>query len=246
MPHPPQDTAIRVDGVVVRYPRFTLGPATFAVARGERCAVVGANGAGKSTLLSALAGQLTPDAGTAHIGVLAIPGDLVAVRATVAYVGERLLCCPWLTAAQHFTLQAHFFPQWEARAALETARALSLPLDVPLGNLSRGNSMKAALCSAVAQHATVLLLDEPTAGLDPVARAELLRLLSTELAARPELTILFATHILEDLDDLGATALVTLRNGSLAMHAIPSASGRGAARELAQQLLFASLPERAS
>lgn len=239
-----QAVAIIADQVTVRYPRFTLGPATFAIGHGERCAVVGANGAGKSTLLSVLAGQLTPAGGCARIGGLAVPGALVAVRAAVAYVGERLLCCPWLTADQHFNLQSHFYSAWDTAVARETAAALGLTLDVPLSTLSRGNSLKVALCSAIAQRASVLLLDEPTAGLDPVARAEFLRLLSTEAARRAGMTIVFATHILEDLDDLGATRLIVLRDGAVSACSRDDEAPGTSMRTVAQRELMAGTEVR--
>lgn len=232
------DSLILAEDLVVRYPAFTLGPATFSVARGERCAVVGANGAGKSTLLSVLAGLLPPNEGTVRVEGLTVPGDAIGLRGVVAYAGERLLCCPWLTAAQHFRLQASFHRRWDTDAAFAMARALDLPLDVPLGVLSRGNSMKAAFCSAVAQRASVVLLDEPTAGLDPVARVELLRLLAADVMARAEMTVFFATHILEDLDDLAATTLLVLRKGAISVERLAGGADRGSARALAYEHLI--------
>lgn len=205
---------IDVDSARYSYPRFTLGPQTWSVASGARCALVGPNGAGKTTLLSLFGGQLLPSAGDVRIDGISVAHDPIAIRARVALVADRLLCCPWMTVREHFRLQSRFFEHWNASVATHIAAALALPLDAKLSTLSRGTGLKVALCSALAQQATMLLLDEPTAGLDPVARVDFLRLLRAELSERPELTVVFATHILEDLDDLDATDLVVLTNGA--------------------------------
>lgn len=204
---------IDVEAVQYTYPRFTLGPQTWSLASGARCAIVGANGAGKTTLLSILAGQLPPSAGDVRIAGTSVARDPIAIRARVALVADKLLCCPWMTAEEHFRLQSRFFKTWNTAVAREAAAVLSLPLDKKLTTLSRGTSLKVAICCALAQQASLLLLDEPTAGLDPVARIDFLRMLRAQLADRPELTVIFATHILEDLDDLDATDLIVLDRG---------------------------------
>lgn len=204
---------VEADGAEFRYPRFVVGPVSWRLAAGARTALVGANGAGKTTLLSLLAGQLPPTAGRLHVGAIDVARDPIGVRRQVAFVTERLLCCPWLTVEQHFRQQSRFFPEWRMQVATSTADSLGLDPGQELQSLSRGNSLKVALCSAFAQCATLLLLDEPTAGLDPVVRIEFLRLLRRELSMRPGLSVVLATHILEDLDDLDATDLIVMRAG---------------------------------
>jgi ABC-2 type transport system ATP-binding protein len=140
--------------------------------------------------------------------------EAISVRSHVAFVSERLLCCPWLTARQHFNLQSRFFRDWDMSLATGAATALKLDLDECLQSLSRGNSLKVALCGAFAQHPQVILLDEPTAGLDPIARVEFLRILDEQLAARDGMTVVYATHILEDLDALVPTEIIILKTGS--------------------------------
>lgn len=210
---PAESVTVAVKAATYRYPGFTLGPITWSLPTGGRGALIGANGAGKTTLLGILAGQLPPAAGEADVAGVNVTTDARLVRERVAFVSERLLCCPWLTAREHFLLQSRFYPAWDTALALDTASRLSLDPDVPLNALSRGNSLKAGIASALGQRARLLLLDEPTAGLDPVARRDFMRILSEQIVADGALTILFATHILEDLDDLRATSLIVLKQG---------------------------------
>lgn len=217
---------VELHAVTYVYPRFTLGPQSWRLTDGSRCALVGANGAGKTTLLSILAGQLSPTSGTAQVAGSDVARDAIAVRESVAFVTERLLCLPWLTVGEHFRLQAKFFSGWNMETALRSADAFSLDLSAKLHTLSRGTSLKVALSAALAQGANLLLLDEPTAGLDPVARLEFVRLLNAELASRPSLSAVFATHILEDIDDLAATDLIVLKAGA-AEHIDPATRNHG-------------------
>ncbi len=228
---------VDLDAATYRYPGFTLGPITWSLPTGGRGALVGANGAGKTTLLGILAGQLLPSTGVAMIAGVNAAVDAMLVRERVAFVSERLLCCPWLTAREHFHLQSRFYPEWDAALALDTAARLSLDTRVPLQTLSRGNSLKAGIASALGQRARLLLLDEPTAGLDPVARRDFMRILSEQIESDSALTILFATHILEDLDDLGATSLLVLRSGK-AIQSAPTANEAQSPSALARTFLL--------
>jgi ABC-2 type transport system ATP-binding protein len=224
--------------VSFEYPRFTLGPISLELGPGARVALVGRNGAGKSTLLGLLAGQQPPSAGTiAFMGALRHAPD-IAVKQRVAFASPEVLGCPWMTASEHFRWVAHFHDRWSSERALDLARAVALPMDTPISALSRGNGLKLVLAAAWGQQADLLLLDEPTAGLDPVARAELLAQLSRHLRDRPEVALVMATHVLEDLDAFEPTHLITLRDGRGTCAEVAPGTGSPAASALARRFLL--------
>jgi ABC-2 type transport system ATP-binding protein len=238
LPQPSAEYAVVLAGVAYDYPSFRLGPIDLTLERGARCALVGRNGAGKTTLLSILAGQRSPRQGTGRVGGHDVHDERILIRQSVAFASDPLRCCPWMTVAEHFALLARFYDPFHLDAATGLADALELPLDKSLTGLSRGTSLKVALCSAWGQGAELLLLDEPTAGLDPIARVELLRQLGRQVATVPDLTVILATHVLEDLDYLGLTDLLVLREGACEHEhpARPLAPGEGSGR--ARELLL--------
>lgn len=233
---PALEGEIVLEEVAHSYPEFRLGPVSLALPAGARCALVGRNGAGKTTLLSILAGQRALQDGSGRVCGFSLGDERIRIREVVALSGDAVRGCGWMTVRQHLDFLSHFYDGWNMDAAQGLARVLELPLDKKLAGMSRGTALKVTLASAWGQGARVLLFDEPTAGLDPVARVELLRELQHQIERAPELTVLIATHILEDLDYMSITDLVVLREGACEhVHPdVPMASGRGSAtaREL--------------
>lgn len=221
---------ITVQQAVVRYPRFTLGPLHLTLHAGERVALVGRNGTGKSTLLALMAGQRHADEGTVHFGS-PIAGTYDAAEARlhlrrhVAYVGAGLQALPWYTVRRHFDFLGRMHARWHPGRAMELARALHLDPDAVTGTLSRGNLVKLNLCAAWGQEATVLLLDEPTAGLDPVARDDLLLELRRFLERHAHASVVYATHLLDELVEVAPSRLLVLRDGTLREYASDATGG---------------------
>ena len=221
----PAATLVDLRGVTYRYPEFVLGPLDLRISAGSRVALVGRNGAGKTTLLSLLGGYRAAVDGTAWLlGDVRTRPD-PSLREHVAFVPTELMGLQWMRVREHFDFLRNFYARWSADSALGLAASLDLDLNSRLGSLSRGNGLKVALCSAWGQGAELLLLDEPTAGLDPVARIELLRQVESYMNDHPEVALVFATHILEDLEEIGFTDLLVLREGRAVAHPVQHLAG---------------------
>lgn len=224
--------------VEFRYPRFRLGPLSLRIRPGAAVALVGPNGAGKTTLLGILSGHRVISAGRVRI----LGRDRVdpTIREQVAIVPTELLGLRWMRVGDHFDFLSHFYSGWDMAKAREMANALDLRLADRLRELSRGQSLKVSLCTALAQGAKLLLFDEPTAGLDPVARHDALQFIRSYTRQFPDVAIVLATHILEDLDEIPFTRLLVLREGKALSPSGdgPLVSSDAGIRETAKRMLL--------
>ena len=170
------------------------------IERGSFYGLLGRNGAGKTTLLRTLMGLQTPSSGTAHI----LGQDLGVAdenhRARVAFVSQNQKLHPQLTGQEFAEYVSHFYPKWDGDYALRVGKRLDVPWDRPWSELSGGAQQKVGLVLALAARPEVLLLDEPAAGLDPVARRDLLEELIDLLLEGDGCTVVFSTHILSDME----------------------------------------------
>ena len=189
--------AVEYRGVVKSFPGFTLGPLDFELTRGTVVALVGPNGAGKTTALKCLVGLIQPDEGTIAVDGRRI-NDALWKRA-LGYVGEEHAFFDNWSGERNLGFLSTFYPAWSDARAGELAERFGLRLDQPVKSLSRGDRAKLSLVSALAHSPRLLVLDEPTAGLDPVVRADFLETL-WELQEDEERTILYSTHITSDLE----------------------------------------------
>ncbi len=212
--HRPENAAaIRLAGLVKRFPGFELGPLDLTLEPGTVLALVGPNGAGKTTTLNCIAGLMRPDEGAAEVYGMPVHPARPAYRRDVGYVGEESGFFRRWTVEANLDRLARLVPGWSRDRALRFADRIALPLGRPVGKLSRGNRTKLALVAALAHGPRLLLLDEPTAGLDPVVRAEVLDLL-WEITEDGEHAVLYSTHVLSDISRL-ADELVFLRDGDV-------------------------------
>jgi len=203
--------AVRLVGPTKRYPGFELGPLDLALEPGTVLALVGPNGAGKTTTLNCMAGLIVPDAGRVEVFGAPVGPTRTAYRRELGYVGEESGFFQRWTVDRNLDCLARLMPGWSPSRADELVRRLGLPRDKPVRVLSRGNRAKLALVAALAHGPRLLLLDEPTAGLDPVVRAEVLDVL-WEVTEDGEHAVLYSTHVLSDISRL-ADELVFLRDG---------------------------------
>jgi ABC-2 type transport system ATP-binding protein len=191
--------AIATQGLGKRYRRqWALADCTLSVPAGHVVGLVGPNGAGKTTLLSIAAGMLTPTAGTIEV-LGGQPADGPAQLARVGYLAQDAPVYAGLSIADHLKLGVHLNPAWDAELASDRVRRLDLDPRQKAGTLSGGQRAQLALTMAVAKRPELLILDEPVASLDPLARREFLRDLM-ESVADQGLSVVLSSHLVGDLE----------------------------------------------
>jgi ABC-2 type transport system ATP-binding protein len=205
--------AFALTGVEKRFPGFTLGPIDLDLEPGTVLGFVGPNGSGKSTTLGCIAGLVAPEAGS--IEVFGRPADLRegTWKADLGVVAETHGFYLNRSVEENLRFLSRFLPGWSQERARQLARRFALPLDKQVRHLSKGNVAKLALVAALGHTPRLLLLDEPTTGLDPVVRSEVLDVL-WEVLEDGDHAIFYSTHILSDISRL-ADELVFLRDGRI-------------------------------
>ncbi|MFC4120133.1 ABC transporter ATP-binding protein [Nonomuraea zeae] len=189
-------------GLGVRYRRaWALRDCSLAVPAGRVAALVGPNGAGKTTLMLAAVGLLRPSRGG------------VRVRGEVAFVAQDKPLYESFTVAETLAFGRRMNTRWDDRAALDRLGTLGIPLDRKVGRLSGGQQAQVALTLALARRPDLLVLDEPLANLDPLARHDVMRTIMAEVARR-ELTVLLSSHVVSDLEET-CDWLIVLNGGRL-------------------------------
>jgi ABC-2 type transport system ATP-binding protein len=191
--------AVRTTGLGKRYgPVWALQDCSVGVPRGRVSALVGPNGAGKTTMLKILAGLSTPSAG--EVTVLGrTPGQSGEFLESIGYLAQDVPLYKRLSAEDHLQLGAGLNRHWDATAARARLDGLGIPAGQPVAMLSGGQRAQVGLSLALAKRPQLLLLDEPVAALDPLARREFLASL-TEAVAEGDLSVIMSSHLLHDLE----------------------------------------------
>jgi ABC-2 type transport system ATP-binding protein len=206
-------TAIHLQGLTKRYANgrgiFDL---SFSVAPGELFGYLGPNGAGKSTTIKTLLGLLTPDGGSATVMGQDVRTQSVEVRRQVGYLPSDLFLYDQLTGLEQVRLSLQARGQSDLSRAKRIAERLEVDLGRKVKTLSRGQRQKVAITLAMAHDPAVLIFDEPTTGLDPLAQ-EILHALMREEAARGK-TILFSSHVLSEVESL-CERVAIIRDGRI-------------------------------
>ena len=211
--------AVRTDGLVKRFGRETaLDRVDFSVPEGGVYLLAGTNGAGKSTLLRTLLNLERPDAGGATVLGLEVERNGPEVRARTGYVPETGEgSYRWMRSGRFLVHQAAFSPGWDEEYARELVRLLDVRTESRLGTLSKGQARRVQIVAALAHRPALLLLDELTDGLDPLAREEVLSLLASHLADTG-CTAILSTHLVAEIETL-IDHIGVLRSGRLVAQA---------------------------
>lgn len=178
--------------------RWALADCTLAIPTGRVVGLVGPNGAGKTTLLSLAAGLLSPTSGS--ITVLgAAPAASGRHMARIGFVAQDTPLYSNLSVADHLRLGARLNPGWDSGLAQSRLEQIDLDLNQSAGSLSGGQKAQLALTLATAKRPELLLLDEPVASLDPLARRQFLQLLM-EIVAESQVSVVLSSHVVADLE----------------------------------------------
>jgi ABC-2 type transport system ATP-binding protein len=192
--------ALQADGLGKRYgSKWALRDCTLDVPSGSVTALVGPNGAGKTTLLQLAVGLAAPSAGRVRVLGHSPRAEARSVLPRVGFVAQEHPLYRGFTIGETLKLGRKLNPSWNESAALDRIEQLDLPLGQKIGKLSGGQQAQVALTLALAKQPELLVLDEPIASLDPLARREFLQSVM-QAVAETGMTVILSSHIVADLE----------------------------------------------
>ncbi|MFI9599668.1 ABC transporter ATP-binding protein [Streptomyces sp. NPDC052043] len=192
--------AMEARGLGKRYRRgWALRDCSFRLPAGRICGLVGPNGAGKSTLLGLATQQIQPTEG--ELRLFGVPAGDKAMRPRTAFLGQDKPLFKGFTVAETLRMGAELNPAWDMASAERIVQSGRVPMDARIGTLSGGQHTRVAFAVAFGKRPDLLMLDEPMADLDPLARHDLSSLLMAEAVERG-ITVVMSSHLLSELEDM--------------------------------------------
>ena len=213
------EAAIELRGVCKSYGRKqVLTGLDLSVPKGSVLGLLGTNGAGKTTLIKCALGLIRPQSGETRL--LGEPSWTLSAGAKmrIGYVPQVINLYPWMKVRHLIEYTSAFYPKWNHDLADRLVTEWSIPTEDRIGPLSVGQLQKLAILLAVAHEPELLLLDEPAASLDPLARRQFLQMI-IDLAEPGRRSVLFSTHITADLERVADTVAI-LKSGRIAWHGL--------------------------
>lgn len=207
------ESVINLQGVSKKINGFSINDMNLQIEKGMVTGFVGENGAGKSTTIKLIMNLLKPDEGDVKIFGLDYRQHEKEIKERIGFVYDSNIFFEGMNLKDIKRVIAPAYPQWDDALFNDYINRFELPMNRSIKNFSKGMQMKASIALALSHHAELIVMDEPTAGLDPIFRRELLDLLQ-ELMVDSNQTIFFSTHITTDLDRI-ADYIALIQNGKL-------------------------------
>ncbi len=194
---------------------LALNQVSLQVRRGRVFGLVGTNGAGKTTLIKHVLGRLKAQSGEVRVFGFDPAADPVAVLSRLGYLSENRDLPAWMRVDELLRYTAAFYPKWDEAYAEQLRQQFGLNPRAKIRTLSRGENAKAGLLIALAYRPELLLLDEPSSGLDPVVRRDILEAIIRTVAEEGR-TVFFSSHLLEEVERV-ADDLAMMFNGRVVL-----------------------------
>ncbi|WP_186577961.1 ABC transporter ATP-binding protein [Aquibacillus kalidii] len=204
---------VELKNVTKKFKDFSIKNMDLQVKQGFVTGFIGANGAGKSTTIKMMMNLLKPDSGEVKLFGLDYKTEEKAIKERIGFVYDGNVFFEGLNLKDIKRIVGPAYKRWDDTLFYHYIEQFELPLNKAMKTFSKGMKMKASLAIALSHNAELIIMDEPTAGLDPIFRRELLDLLQ-ELMLDGSRTIFFSTHITIDLDRI-ADYIAFLQNGEL-------------------------------
>jgi ABC-type multidrug transport system ATPase subunit len=196
------DSVIAVSELTRRFGATTaLDAVSLSLPRGAVYGLVGANGAGKTTLIKHILGLLRAERGAVRVFGLDPVADPVGVLSRIGYLSEENDLPAWMRVDELIRYTSAFYPKWDDDYAEELRRAFALDPTAKIKELSKGQKARAGLLNALAHRPELLVLDEPSSGLDPIVRRDILGAVIRTIADEGR-TVLFSSHLLGEVEQV--------------------------------------------
>jgi len=194
-----------------------LAQVTLTFRRGGVYGLVGANGAGKTTLIKHILGLLKAESGSVRVFGLDPVADPVGVLSRIGYLSEENDLPGWMRVDELMRYSRALYPKWDDAYAEELRNAFALDRAAKIQTLSKGQKARAGLVVALAYRPELLVLDEPSSGLDPIVRRDILGAVIRTIADEGR-TVLFSSHLLDEVEEV-ADHVTMIQHGKILMSA---------------------------